>query len=160
MRRREFIAGLGGAVASPLVARAQQGERVGRVGYLSFAGDDNDIVLEVVRDELRKRGWIEGRNLRLDARFGAGDLKRTRAYAAQLVKLAPDVVVAVFRVAIWAMQQETKTVPIVGLGGGDPIENRWVENPRYPEGNITRHAVIILDDLRLLLHVEIAEQSR
>src|SRR5215470_6593894 len=99
LRRREFIAGLGVA-AWPLAARAQQGERVRRVGMLTYGADVNTDadanfrpIPQLVRDELEKLGWIEGRNLRSDFRFGFGDASQTRVFATDLVRLAPDVIV-------------------------------------------------------------------
>jgi putative ABC transport system substrate-binding protein len=142
LRRREFIAALGGAVTAwPLAARAQQGERVRRVGFLGFGENSfSSDMLKVVRDELQKLGWTEGRNLRLDVRFGDGDVARTRAYAAELVKLAPDVIVTLSRIPTRAAQQETKTIPIVFVGTGDPVGDGVVKNAAHPEGNITGFA--------------------
>src|SRR5215469_9140230 len=135
MRRREFIAGLGGAVAWPLAARAQQGERVRRVGFLSSGGDaDFGPIRKLMRDELEKLGWIEGRNLRLDFRFGNGDARKTSAFATDLVQLAPDVIITLYFAAIRAVQQETKTIPIVVGGGGDLFD---IVNSARPEGNVT-----------------------
>jgi putative ABC transport system substrate-binding protein len=93
LRRREFIAGIGGAAAWPLAASAQQGERVRRVGVLSLAATEADSLdlRKLIYEELQKLGWIEGRNLRLDYRFAVG-LDRIRAAAADLVRLAPDVI--------------------------------------------------------------------
>src|SRR6516165_6319593 len=136
MRRREFIAGLG-AAAWPVVARAQQGERMRRVGALSAL---DEALLSPLPNELQKLGWIEGRNLRLDFRFGAGDVDRTRAAAADLVRLAPDVIFAVGGPAVLGAQQETKAIPIVFVGAGDPAENGYVKNTARPEGNATGFA--------------------
>jgi putative tryptophan/tyrosine transport system substrate-binding protein len=126
MRRRMFIAGLGAVAGWPVVALAQQGEPVRRIGVLTNGTDTEPLttlMIELLRDELQKLGWIEGRNLRLDFRFGSGDANQTRVFAADLVQLAPDVLVAAYRVALVALQQQTKTIPIVFLGGGDPAEN-------------------------------------
>jgi putative ABC transport system substrate-binding protein len=136
MRRREFIAGLGSAAAWPAVARPQQPERMRRVGYLTFGAESDGPFAKALRDELRKVGWIEGRNLRLDFRFGASDVNRTRADAAELVKLAPDVIVTVGGPATRAMQEQTQTIPIV-TSGGDILANGIVKNVARPEGNIT-----------------------
>ena len=87
MRRREFIAALGGAAAWPLAARAQQGDRVRRIGVLTFAAEDDPLQRDstrAFREGLRKLGWIEGGNIQIDWRFGAGDPDRTRAHAVEL----------------------------------------------------------------------------
>jgi putative tryptophan/tyrosine transport system substrate-binding protein len=126
MRRREFIAGLGGAATWLRAAWAQQGERVRRVGVLTFSGDTD---IRTFRDNLEQLDWIEGRNLRLDFRFGNGDAQ-TRIFAADLVQLAPDVIVGTYGVAVRAVQQHTKTIPIVAAGGGDLVGNGTVRNPR------------------------------
>jgi putative tryptophan/tyrosine transport system substrate-binding protein len=138
MRRRDFIAGLGGAAIWPLAARAQQGERVRRVGFLTY-GAANDG-WDGFRDELEKLGWVEGRNLLLDVRFADGDIDRAGTLAAQLTKLAPDVIVTVYGVAFRAVQQQTKLIPIVFIGNGDPVENGSVKNSAHPEGNTTGFA--------------------
>jgi putative tryptophan/tyrosine transport system substrate-binding protein len=135
IRRREFFVGLGGAAVWPLAARAQQGERVRRVGFLTYG---SEIVWQkTLRDELEKLGWTEGRNLRLDSRFGNGDATKTRDFAADLVQLAPDVIVAVYGASFRQVQQRTKTIPIVIIGGGDLLENGQVKNLSHPEGNAT-----------------------
>src|SRR6516165_1639370 len=109
MLRRYFIAGLASAVAAwPVLSRAQQGERVRRVGVLSGAATEADQLAtrKLIYEELQKLGWTDGRNLRLDVRFGGGDVARTRAYAAELVRLAPDVIFTPSGVAFAAVQQE------------------------------------------------------
>ena len=110
IRRREFIAGLGGAAAWSLAARAQRGERVRRVGIL-LRGDPTDRILQ--GDWLAKLGWIEGRNVRFDRRFSADDPDRLRALADELVRLAPDVIVVVSLPATRLVLQRTRTIPIV-----------------------------------------------
>jgi ABC-type uncharacterized transport system substrate-binding protein len=138
LRRREFIAGLGGAAAWPLAARAQQDGRVRRVGFLSFAADTyrgNQDTLSLLREGLQKLGWFEGRNLLMEIRFAAGDPERTRAYAAEIVNHAPDVIVTNFGAATRAVQERTRTIPIVFAGVGDPTGH--VANLARPEGNMT-----------------------
>jgi len=143
MRRREFITLLGGAAAAawPLAARAQQGERMRRVGVLMAGAEgdpDQKANLAVLWEGLAKLGWVEGRILRFDVRFGAGDLARIRASAAELVGLAPEViVVAGTTAATIAVQQQTKTIPIVFTQGGDPVVNGLVRSLARPEGNTT-----------------------
>jgi putative tryptophan/tyrosine transport system substrate-binding protein len=140
MRRRQFITLLGGAAAWPLAARAQQDERVRRVGWL-IGRAENDPFTQASRaafqEALAKLGWIEGRNLRIDLRFAADDPYRIRAYAMELVGLAPDVIVTGSAVATRAVQQQTQTIPIVFVGGGDPAAIGLVRNIARPEGNTT-----------------------
>jgi putative ABC transport system substrate-binding protein len=143
MRRREFIAGLG-AVAWPLAARAQQTERVRRIGVL-IAGAEDDrlahVVLPTLREELKKRGWIEGSNLRLDIRFAGIDPDGFSASARELVGVAPDLIFTSFpTVLINAVQRETRTIPIVFAGTGGLAESGVavvVANIARPEGNTT-----------------------
>jgi putative tryptophan/tyrosine transport system substrate-binding protein len=139
MKRRTFIAGLGGVAAAwPLVARAQQGERFRRIGVLTFAAEDTEIGrMRAFREALRKLGWIDGRTLQIDFRFGAGDPDRTRAFAAELVSLGPEVIVTSFRIATTTVQQQTKTIPIIFAGIGDPVASGTVRNVARPEGNTT-----------------------
>jgi putative ABC transport system substrate-binding protein len=138
MRRREFIAGLGSAAAWPVVARAQQGERMRRVGLLSVTdGNGNPNLAFGLREQLAKLGWAEGRNLRLEVRFGANDEDRIRAYAAELVGLAPDVIVSSGGAATRAVQGQTQTIPIVIMGAGDIFTNGFVKDLAHPEGNTT-----------------------
>src|SRR5215831_5689206 len=141
MERREFVALLGGAAAGwPLAAQAQQPERMRRIGMLMFSAADDlaqEANLNVLREALAKLGWIEGRNLRIDLRWGAGDLSRIETYARELVSLAPAVIVAEAGVATRAAQRATHTIPIVYLLGGDPVVVGLVRDIARPEGNVT-----------------------
>jgi putative tryptophan/tyrosine transport system substrate-binding protein len=140
VKRREFIAGLGSAAAWPVATRAQQGDRVRRIGVLSGGSEDSLVTranLTALREGLATLGWIEGGNLRIDLRFTASDPARTRAYAAELVSLAPDVIVTTSRPATTAAQQQTQIIPIVFTAGGDPESSGEVRNIRRPEGNTT-----------------------
>ena len=116
MKRREFITLLGGAAAWPLAARAQQGDRVRRIGVL-IGGDENDPVwkprLSAFTQALAGLGWTDGRNLRIDLRWYGGDINRTRALAHELVGLQPDIIVTIATPATAAVQRETRTIPIV-----------------------------------------------
>jgi putative tryptophan/tyrosine transport system substrate-binding protein len=139
MRRREFVAGLG-ATAWPLVAGAQQGDRVRRIGVLSTRAEIApgwQANRTALLDELAKFGWIEGRNVRIEFRFGAGNVEVMRAHAAELVRLAPDVIVTSGNAATRAAQQATQTIPIVMAAGGDPAVTGMFRNLARPEGNIT-----------------------
>src|SRR5215467_6363702 len=124
MRRREFIAGLGGAVALPLAARAQQGERVRRVGMLWGSAEDdptNKGRVAAFRQGLERLGWSEGRNIRIDHRFAAARPPLFQALAKELIALQPDVIVPNTTPATAALQREGSAVPIVFLQVSDPI---------------------------------------
>jgi putative ABC transport system substrate-binding protein len=125
IQRRDFITLLGGAAASwPLAARAQQRDRVRRIGVLT-SGDENDPVykprLPAFTQALADLGWTVGRNVRMDLRWGGGDINRIRALAQELVGLQPDIILANTSPATTAVQRETQTIPIVFLAGGDPV---------------------------------------
>jgi putative ABC transport system substrate-binding protein len=141
MKRREFITLVGGAaVAWPLAARAQQTERVRRVGVLmSVAADgpDGQPRLAAFLKGLQALGWTDGRNVRIDTRWGAGDAERARKYAAELVALGPDVILASGDHSVVASQQATRTVPIVFTLVSDPVGTGYVESLARPGGNMT-----------------------
>ncbi len=130
MRRREFIAMVGGAtVAWPVAARAQQNERKRRVGVLmGLAADDAQAQDRIVAFEqgLQQLGWIDGRNLQIDYRRGAGDTDPTRKYAAELVALGPDVILASGGSVVGTLLQATRTVPIVFTQTPDPVAAGFV----------------------------------
>jgi ABC-type uncharacterized transport system substrate-binding protein len=130
MRRRKFITLLGGAAAWPLAARAQQGERVRRIGVLmnSTATDATwQSYHAAFVQGLRQLGWIEGQNLRIDTRWSAGDAALARIYAAQLIGLTPDVILASSTTNLTVIQQATSTVPVVLFRS--PIPSRKVLLP-------------------------------
>jgi ABC-type uncharacterized transport system substrate-binding protein len=143
MRRREFIGLVGGAAfACPLAARAQQGERMRRVGVLiGSAGDadDTDVQarLAAFQQGLQQLGWTDGRNVQIEYRRGAGDADRIRRFAAELVALAPDVILASGTATVGALQQATRTVPIVLVNVTDPVGAGFVDSLARPGGNIT-----------------------
>ena len=139
-RRHEFIAGLGGTAAWPLVARAQQGERMRRVGALMNreAGDpEGQAYLTAFQHALQQLGWMEGRNLRIDTRWGANDVDRDRKYAAELVALAPDILLTSGTLSTAALQHVTGSLPIVFVRVPDPVGAGFVETLARPGGNIT-----------------------
>jgi putative tryptophan/tyrosine transport system substrate-binding protein len=141
MGRREFIAGFGGVAAWPLVARAQRGERVRRVGVL-MAVDETDPEGKArfpgFTQRLAELGWTDGGNLRMDVRWAAaGNLDRTRMFAKELVNLRPDVILANTTPATAALQRETRTIPIVFAGNSDPVGAGFVAGLPRPGGNIT-----------------------
>jgi ABC-type uncharacterized transport system substrate-binding protein len=140
-RRRQFITLLGGAAAAwPLAARAQQPERMRRIGVLqSLAADDPEgqARLAAFAQGLQQSGWTIGRNVQIDTRWAAGDAERFRRYAAELVALAPDVILAVGAAAVGPLQQATRTVPIVFVNTSDPVGAGFVESLARPGGNAT-----------------------
>jgi len=139
VKRREFITLVGGAAAWPLTARAQQGERMRRIGVLApTAPDDAEAQTRfaALRQGLQRFGWIEGRNLQIDARWGAGDAGAIGSAATELAALAPDVIVASGSAAA-AILQATRTVPIVFVSVPDPVGSGFVESLAQPGGNAT-----------------------
>jgi putative tryptophan/tyrosine transport system substrate-binding protein len=141
MNRRELITLLGGAaVAWPVAARAQQGDRIRRIGVLmNVAADDPEAQARNASfmQELQELGWTVGRNLRIDYRWAAGDADRLRRDAAELAALAPDVVLASGTSTVGPLQQTTRTVPIVFAGVADPVGAGFVDSLARPGGNTT-----------------------
>jgi putative ABC transport system substrate-binding protein len=139
--RRKFLATLGSAAAAwPLAARAQQADRVRRVGVLmNLTADDPEASTRVtaLAQGLQQLGWTDGRNVRIDYRWGAADADRSRKYAAELVTLAPDVILASGTPAAAALQQATRTVPIVFVNAVDPVGAGLVDSLAQPGGNAT-----------------------
>ena len=144
IRRREFITLLGGAAAWPLAARAQQGNRIQRIGVL-LANDENDPEgkrrYSAFTQALAGLGWADGRNVRMDLRWGSGDINRIRALARQLVGLQPDIILTSATPTTIALQQETRTIPIVFVNGGDPVASGIVARLDRPSGNVTGFAL-------------------
>ena len=141
MRRREFITALGGAAAAwPLAARAQQGERVRRIGVLlPSASDDAEFQarLGALLQGLQQSGWSIGRNVRIDTRWATANAAEIRRYAAELVALAPDVIVAVGASTVGPLLQATRTVPVVFPFAADPVGAGFVDSLARPGGNAT-----------------------
>ena len=139
--RRQFISALGGAsLAWPFAARAQQPKRMRRFGVLmTRAADDPEgrVFLGALVQELQEAGWVDGRNLEIDTRWAAGDAGQFRKYAAELVALEPDVILASATPAVKALQQASRTVPIVFVGISDPIGSGFVASFSRPGRNIT-----------------------
>jgi putative ABC transport system substrate-binding protein len=124
IKRREFVTLLGGAAAWPLAAGAQQGDRMRRIGVLT-AYDENEPVaktgVSAFTRAVADSGWTDGRNVRMDLRWPGADINRIRASAQELVGLQPDIILADSTAAVVALQRETRTIPIVFVGGGDPV---------------------------------------
>ena len=140
MKRRAFITLLGGAVAWPLAARAQQGERMRRIGVLLPASaDDADFQtwLGAFQQALAQSGWNIGRNVRIDTRWGGGKVDDTRKYAADLIALAPDVIVAHGASTVRPLLLATRTVPVVFPVLNDPVGAGFVDSLAHPGGNAT-----------------------
>ena len=147
IRRRTFITLLGAAAAAwPLAARAQQGDRVLRIGLLIGGRDENDPVwkprLSAFTQALADLGWIDGRNVRIDLRWSGGDINRIRAFAHELVGLQPDIILVTGNVATAALQRETRTIPIVFANLSDPVASGIVARLDRPDGNITGFALL------------------
>src|SRR5215470_3636154 len=144
IHRREFITLLGGAAAAwPLAARAQQGDRMRRIGVLmNQAAEDPEgrARLAALVQGLQELGWIDGRNVQIDYRWGAGDADRFRRYAAELLVFAPDVILAGGGPAMAALQQATRDVPIVFALVSDPVGSGYVASLARPGGNATGFA--------------------
>lgn len=141
MRRREFIALVGVAAAWPLATHAQQPQR--RIGVLlQYAESDpeGEIRLKALGQELGKVGWIEGRNLHVEYRWAGGDRDRFQRYAADLVKLGVEVIVAVSTPAVNALQRETRVVPIIFTQVSDPVGQGIIQSMGRPGGNVTGFA--------------------
>jgi putative ABC transport system substrate-binding protein len=144
MRRREFIAGLGSAAVWPVVARAQQPGRMRRIGVL-MQFDENDqgkLRYSAFTRALADLGWTDGRNVRMDLRWGGGDINRIRALAKELVGLQPDIILAMGTPETVALQRETRTIPIVFATVAEPVASGFVSRLDRPSGNITGFAML------------------
>jgi putative ABC transport system substrate-binding protein len=141
VRRREFITFLGGAAAAcPLSARAQQADRMRRIGLLMNRAANNpegQARLAAFQQGLQQLGWIDGRNVRIDIRWGEDDADRERKYAAELVALAPDVILASGTLSVAASQQVSRSLPIVFAAVTDPVGAGFVDSLAQPGGNAT-----------------------
>jgi putative ABC transport system substrate-binding protein len=138
--RRQFISALGGAAASPLVARAQQSDRMRRIG-LMMPGPENDpeghANITALREGFEKLRWTIGRNLQIDCRWGIDNVEKTQATTAELLAQAPDVMMAVTSRAVATLQRATQTVPIVFTSIYEPVAQGFVQSLAHPGGNIT-----------------------
>ena len=143
MTRREMIAALGGAMAWPIAARGQQGERMRRIGVLLSTAEidpEGQASLASLRLGLLELGWIEGRNISTDYRWGGGDPNRVRVQAAELVASKPEVIVASPSSVLAAVQRETRTIPVVFAQLVDPVGTGFVASLAHPGGNMTGFA--------------------
>jgi putative ABC transport system substrate-binding protein len=144
VKRRDFITLLGGAAAWPLAGRAQQGERVRRIGVLMSYDDDpeGNLRYSAFTQALAGLGWTDGRNVRMDVRYAGADNNKIRAIAHELVGLQPDVILTSATAATVALQRETRTIPIVFANVGDPVLGGLVARVNQPGGNITGFALL------------------
>jgi putative ABC transport system substrate-binding protein len=141
MRRREFIAGVGGVAAWPLVTHAQQSGAVRRVGMLlPGVATGAQSRAAAFAQGMRELGWIEGQNLHVDVRWSADDATLARIYAAQLIGLMPDVIVAQSTYNLIAVREATNTVPVVFTRIADPVAQGFVASMRQPGGNLRASA--------------------
>ena len=141
MKRREFITLLGSAAAAwPLAARAQQPERLRRVGLLlgySEGDAEGQASAAAFRQKLQELGWTEDRNIRIDTRWASSDPNKARTFAKELVGMTPDVIVSSSNLVTEIVQQETRTIPVVFVFVGDPVGSGFVTNVAHPGGNLT-----------------------
>src|SRR5712675_2235722 len=140
MRRREFIAGIGAATASPFVALAQKPDRTRRIGVLMSLGEhdpEGKAQLSGFTKGLADLGWSDGPNLRIDVRWGGGDVNNIRTFAKELVAMQPDLILAQGTPVTAALQRETRTIPIVFVVVTDPVGEGFVAGLPLPGGNIT-----------------------
>jgi putative tryptophan/tyrosine transport system substrate-binding protein len=140
MRRREFIAGIGAATASPFVALAQKPDRTRRIGVLMSLGENDPegkAQLSGFTKGLADLGWSDGPNLWIDVRWGGGDVNNIRTFAKELVAMQPDLILAQGTPVTAALQRETRTIPIVFVVVTDPVGEGFVEGLARPGGNIT-----------------------
>ena len=140
MRRRDFIALLGGAVIWPVATSAQQGERVRLIGILNILGRDDpeaQVRLTIFQEALKQLGWERGRDFKIESRQVGGDVDRLRRYAAELVALGPDIILSIGSISVGALQQATRTIPIVFVNVPDPVGAGFVQNMAHPGGNTT-----------------------
>src|SRR5215831_11012584 len=145
MRRRDFIAVVSGAVAWPLAARAQQADRIRRIGVLmAYASTDPEgqaLLAEFTR-HLAELGWAEGRNLRIDVRWGGSNVDLLHTFAKELIGLQPDLLLTSSTPTTAALARQTQTIPIIFTLVADPVGNRFVASLSHPGGNITGFSVL------------------
>ena len=141
MKRREFISLLGGAAAAwPVAARAQQTERMRRIGVLMAFSESNPefrYLIDTLKQDLARLGWVDGRNVQIDVRWAGGDVGQMGAFAKLLVEQQPDVIFAGTTPVTVALQRETRTIPIVFVIVSDPVSAGLVAGLSHPGGNIT-----------------------
>src|SRR6516164_9666697 len=146
MRRREFITLVGGAAAGwPLAARAQRADQIRRIGVLMYVPStdpEGQALLAAFTRHLAELGWTEGRNVRIDVRWGSSDVDLLRTFAKELIGLQPDVLLGTSTPVTAALARETQTIPIVFTVVSDPVDSRFVASLSHPGGNLTGFSVV------------------
>jgi putative ABC transport system substrate-binding protein len=144
MRRREFISLLGGvAVGWPLAAHAQQVRRIGVLMGIPESDRDAQFGVAALKEELRKLGWIEGRNIEMEIRWAEANVESRKRFAEELVALQPDLIVTSSTPATAAMLQQSRTIPVIFVEVGDPIGSGFVRSLAQPGGNVTGFTPIV-----------------
>jgi putative tryptophan/tyrosine transport system substrate-binding protein len=144
MRRREFMSLLGGAVAWPLAALAEQGERMRRIALLPAfpEGDpEGEASVAALQQRLQELGWTKGRNIQIDIRWAGGNLDKARIFAKELVSTSPDLIIPTSNLVTAIVQKETSTIPILFVLVGDPVASGFVTTLSRPGGNLTGFAI-------------------
>jgi putative ABC transport system substrate-binding protein len=137
MKRREFIGLIGGAIAWPLAARAQQKNRAYRVAVLLGAGTANSPNIDIIEKSFKALGWSPGRDLEIEYRWGGGDTELNRAHANEIISMKPDAILAITNSAMAALHQEASAIPTVFVMVSDPVGMRYVDSFAHPGGNVT-----------------------
>ena len=143
MKRREFIALVGGAAAWPLAAHAQQVRRIGVLMGIPESDRDAQFGVAALKEELRKLGWIEGRNIEMEIRWAEANVESRKRFAEELVALQPDLIVTSSTPATAAMLQQSRTIPVIFVEVGDPIGSGFVRSLAQPGGNVTGFTPIV-----------------
>jgi len=143
MRRREFITVLGGAASWSLAANAQQVRRIGVLMGIPESDRDAQFGLAALKEELRKLGWIEGRNIEMEIRWAEANVESRKRFAEELVALQPDLIVTSSTPATTAMLQQSRTIPVIFVEVGDPIGSGFVRSLAQPGGNVTGFTPIV-----------------
>jgi putative ABC transport system substrate-binding protein len=160
IRRREFVAGLGSAAAWPVVAPAQQGERIRRIGWLTSQAADDPVYqtyMAVLLQALQELGWTVGRNVQVEYRWEAVGAELKRKYAAELVALVPDVILTTGDSNVGPLLPETRTVPIVFVGVPDPVGSGFVAWLARPGGNATDLPIMRSTKFDLVINLKTAK---
>jgi putative ABC transport system substrate-binding protein len=141
MKRRDFIAGLGGAAAWPVIGRAQQSDQMRQIGVLMTGRVNAQLRMDTIQQGLQKLGWAVGRNFRIEYRWAVADAEKVQIFAKELVDHQPDIMVAQGSTAVQALLQETHTIPIVFVQVIDPVGQNFTASMARPSGNVTGFSI-------------------